>query len=70
MNHKLSELDEKMEDIKYQVRQIQAELPSKERPSREIPLSNLFSKPVEGISSVYHPKKSGIKEKFPLHFPT
>ena len=69
MTHKLSELDEKTEDIKYQVRQIQADLPSKDQPNREIPLSNIFTRPVEGISSVYHSEKSEIKEKFPLHFP-
>ena len=70
MTHNLSELNEKIEEIKYQVKQIQADLPSKEWLNKEIPLSNLFTKPVEGISSVYHPEKSKVKEKFPLHFPT
>ena len=69
MTHKLSGLDEKTEDIKYQVRKIQADLPSKDQPDREIPLSNLFTRLVEGISSVYHSEKFEIKEKFPLHFP-
>ena len=31
MTHNLSELNEKIEEIKYQVRQIQEDLPSKER---------------------------------------
>ena len=50
MTHKLSELDQKMKYIKYQVRQIQVDLPSKDQTDREIPLSNLFTRPVEGIT--------------------